>query len=415
MYAARHNQENLAHSRQVPTKQAPSSRSARFAGTPCNDGYENAKPILRSGKGRDFPKTPMQGQARAPLGAKTTNANVKTGQPAGEKTVLAGSRSAVTQKPTTTKKQSKPTLAVERKSILVIQSDDEEPEYAPPRPFEAPYQSDLLPPGGLTFEAFQNDKLLRGYYENFVNPVDEDGISLHDKGLRTEKAIALRKAEAYNEAQLQDLDWGMLDLKSVGRTPVKASGAPKTTRVTGQVKPRDTARRGRLSTTRSTTADRRNPPPSIVRKQPMSTAAPLRTLPRKAWRPLGNNGRGGPKLSAHEDRARIDAPVKSAITTTLEHIRDTRDEASSAAPYGRIRRAALRSGTSITSDKSEKNNASASTASNSTAPRRNGAVSVLDFAFLNVADSESDDGGVLPGNELLVLDEEEDFQLQPIA
>jgi len=414
MFAARHNQENLAHSRQVPTKQAPSSRSARFAGTPCNDGNENAKPILRSGKGRQFPKTPMQGQARAPLGAKTTNANVKTGQPAGQKTFLAGSRSAVTQKPTTTKKQSKPTLAVEQKSIRVIQSDDEEPEYAPPRPLEAPYQSDLLPPGGLTFETFRNDKLLRGYYENFVNPVDEDGISLQDKDLRTEKAIALRNAETYNEAQLQDLDWGMLDLESVGGTPMKASGTPTTTRATGQVKPRDTARRGRLST-RSTTSDRRNPQPSILRKQPMSTAAPLRNLPRKAWRPLGNNGRGGPKLPVHKDRSQIGAPAKSAMATTLKHTNATRDEASSIAPHGRIQRAALRSGTSITADKSEKSKASASTTSNSTAPRRNAAVSVLDFAFLNVADSESDDGGVLSGNGLLVLDEEEDFQLQSIA
>ncbi|KAI6781239.1 uncharacterized protein J7T54_004011 [Emericellopsis cladophorae] len=356
----------------------------------------------------------MQGPARAPLGAKTTNANVKTGQPVDQKTFLADSKTAVTQNPTTTKKQSNPTLAVEQKSIRVIQSDDEEPEYAPPRPLEAPYRSDLLPSGGLTFETFRNDKLLYGYYENFIDPVDEDGISLQDKDLRAEKAIALRNAEVYNEAQLQDLDWGMLDLEGVGGTPIKASGTPKTSRATGQVKPRDIARRGPLST-RSTTSDRRNAQPSILRKQHMSTAAPLRNLPRKVWRPLGNNGRGGPKLPVHKDRSQIGVSSKSSMATTLEHINSTRDEASSIPPHERIQRTALRSGTSITADKSKKNRSSASTTSSSTAPRKNAAISVLDFAFPNVADSESDDGGVLSGNGLLVLDEEEDFQLQSIA
>lgn len=91
-------------------------------------------------------------------------------------------------------------------------SADDEPEYAPPAPTALPYESDVLPQGGLTFNALKKDNILKGYYEHFYNPVDEDGTSRLDKAFNNEMKAAMDKAVEQNEREFESLDWSVVDV-----------------------------------------------------------------------------------------------------------------------------------------------------------------------------------------------------------
>lgn len=90
---------------------------------------------------------------------------------------------------------------------------EDEPEYAPPAPAPLPYQSDVLPEGGLTCEGLKKEYLLKGYYQNFYNPVDDNGISRLDKAFNDEMKSALDKAVEQSDREFEALDWGVPDVK----------------------------------------------------------------------------------------------------------------------------------------------------------------------------------------------------------
>ncbi|OAA66241.1 hypothetical protein ISF_04079 [Cordyceps fumosorosea ARSEF 2679] len=224
MLAAHRDQENLVHAHQASAKQQPKTPGPRYPKTPLgrfakNDenaptafgGKNNlAGTIKRPTAQKQALATPLGTQSRAPLGNKTTNAKARPNQSANGK-VKPNEASQLrpgTQRP----KIRQPEAAA---SKLEVQSDkqttnkDEEPEYAPLAPTPLPYQSDVLPEGGLTFRGLKKEYLLKGYYENFYNPIDANGISRLDKAFDDEMKSALDKAVEQHDREFEALDWGV--------------------------------------------------------------------------------------------------------------------------------------------------------------------------------------------------------------
>ncbi|TWU77511.1 hypothetical protein ED733_007274 [Metarhizium rileyi] len=241
MLAPHRDQENLVHSHHHgPTKQQPKTPGVRYPKTPGNFGRgdENAPATLaaKSAFGgaaklggndrlmtgkmtgqRQAMVTPIDIRARAPLGNKTTNARARTGQKAGVKDMIRDIEKTQTKLPVAQKSGSKSVDLQPTK--LNIQHDDTvddnavpEPEYAPPRPIPLPYESDVLPPGGLTFNGLSKGNLLKGYYQHFHNLVDENGISRIEKQFNKEMETVLRKAEERNAQELDAISWSPEDV-----------------------------------------------------------------------------------------------------------------------------------------------------------------------------------------------------------
>ena len=244
MLAAHRDQENLVLSQQIPTKQ---QHNSRFPKTPSRfPQHDENAPTAFTGKGgvktinkgngtRQAMVTPMGmkdiletdsswliqfliagGRSRAPLGNKTTNAKAKNGQLGGVKNLVKDIEQTAL-KPTAQKPKQRPIdlapleirLKEEQKTI---EPQEEEPEYAPPKPKDLPYESDCFPRDMLTLEGLKKDNLFKGYYQHFYNPVDDEGVSRRDREFaETMKRVASR-AEQKNKQETDALTFNINDL-----------------------------------------------------------------------------------------------------------------------------------------------------------------------------------------------------------
>ncbi|KAG6003871.1 hypothetical protein E4U21_001619 [Claviceps maximensis] len=242
MIATHRDQENLVHShQQAAIKSQPKTPGARYPKTPGNHGRndENAPNTvvgkagfasgvklggtgkLAIGKATGGPQsaiTPLENRSRAPLGNKTTNAKTKNTQNGGVKDAVRDIERTDAKKTSTRKLKKQPANLQPVNSN--IQSDISggpegelpKPEYAPPRPTPLPYTSDVLPPGGLTFNGLKRRNLFKGYYQHFHNPVDENGVSRMEKKFNDEIAALMRQAEQRNLQEIDAFDWSPQDL-----------------------------------------------------------------------------------------------------------------------------------------------------------------------------------------------------------
>ncbi|KFA47068.1 hypothetical protein S40293_04599 [Stachybotrys chartarum IBT 40293] len=254
MLAAHRDQENMVHGHHAQSKQQPKTPGARYPKTPSkllrNDENAPTGLIGKSGikngvkfgennmlqtKGKGAQQglvTPLDNRSRAPLGNKTTNAKARTVQKSGVKDIVNEFEKTV-QKPTTAQrpKQRGPEIAPLKFAVMPDDKEafgkDDEPEYAPPNPEPLPYQSDVLPEGGLTTRGLKRENLFKGYYHHFCNPVDENGVSRRDKEFDEEMKLIMKKAEEHNERELAGLNWNILDLTETAEPPGKALLAPK--------------------------------------------------------------------------------------------------------------------------------------------------------------------------------------------
>ncbi|KAJ6787557.1 hypothetical protein PWT90_00640 [Aphanocladium album] len=254
MLAAHRDQENLVHARQVPTKQQPKTPGPRYPKTPLGRFAKNDEnmPTAFTGKNmlvgtakntvngkltakpagqRQALATPLGNQSRAPLGNKTTNAKARPSQSAAGKGKGKPIEASQTKPGTQRPKQRQTGLAAPKFEVQLDNKNritEEEPEYAPPAPAPLPYQSDVLPEGGLTFEGLKKEYLLKGYYENFYNPVDEHGISRLDKAFDDEMRSALDKAVEHNDREFEALDWGVPEAEE-SKVPIPTTTVPRNT------------------------------------------------------------------------------------------------------------------------------------------------------------------------------------------
>ncbi|KAF7548603.1 hypothetical protein G7046_g8611 [Stylonectria norvegica] len=245
MLAAHRDQENLLHSQQIPAKQQHKTPGARYPKTPSRfqQNDENA-PISFGGKtglggtskfaGNDKTMTkrkqamvtPLDTRNRAPLGNKTTNAKAKAGQTGGVKGIVK-ELEKTQLKPTATQKNKQKSAELAPTDFEVRErqkpsEEEEEPEYAPPRPVELPYESDVLPKNLLTFEGLKSENLLKGYYQHFYNPIDDDGVSRQEREFEETMKKVMTKAEARNQRETDELKWNIADLTDSADGPSNA-------------------------------------------------------------------------------------------------------------------------------------------------------------------------------------------------
>lgn len=155
-------------------------------------------------------------RSRAPLGNKTTNAKATVRRPG---SVRIGAKDGEQSRLHPNSAQS-----IKQRSVdilpgkLKVKSDErdidkneEEPEYAPPRPEPLPYVSDVLPETELTFEGLKPENMFRGFYQHFHGSNEDAENGGNESSLAKEMATALRKAMEANDGEMGELNWGLLD------------------------------------------------------------------------------------------------------------------------------------------------------------------------------------------------------------
>ncbi|KYK54313.1 hypothetical protein DCS_06270 [Drechmeria coniospora] len=214
MLAAHRDQENLVHSRQVPSKQQPKTPGTRYPKTPLRFRNDENAPTAFTAK---------TGMAGAVIKAgKSDKLSTRKGHQQAMITPMGSSpppSSNTSQARPTAQKISQKTVGGEPVLFDILadkgepSEEDDEPEYAPPAPTPLPYESDVLPPGGLTFEGLKKVNFLKGFYEHFHNPIDEDGISREQKRFNREMEAVLGKAREHCQREAAEIDWNTLDIE----------------------------------------------------------------------------------------------------------------------------------------------------------------------------------------------------------
>lgn len=106
-------------------------------------------------------------------------------------------------------------------------------EYIPPRPKDLPYESDVFPDRLLTFDGLKPENLLRGYYERYHDPVDENGVRLKDKKFEERLQKALKEGDERIFQDIENTDWSVSDMpetKPVSKEPQRKPALSTETR-----------------------------------------------------------------------------------------------------------------------------------------------------------------------------------------
>lgn len=175
-------------------------------------------------------------RTRAPLGMKTTNAKAKAFQtpsgPAAEKDLDK------TQAKQTSARR--PKQKVTQTVKLDIHGDDPGPlearevEYAPPNPKALAYESEDFPNNCLNYEGLKPENLMRGWTDQYNNPLDENGVSRREKEFEEKLAKALKAGDERILRAVEEDDWSVADvpetfqhLRKKGQEGLRNTKAPE--------------------------------------------------------------------------------------------------------------------------------------------------------------------------------------------
>jgi hypothetical protein len=157
-------------------------------------------------------------RTRAPLGMKTTNAKTKAFQasagPAPEKDLEN------TQAPKTSARR--PKKVVHADTVKLQIHGDESPlaerevEYAPPKPRDLPYESEVFPDGCLNYDALKPENLLRGIHQTYNCSVDENGRTKLEREYE-EGYLKAAKATDEQVLKMMEEDWTVGDVPETFR------------------------------------------------------------------------------------------------------------------------------------------------------------------------------------------------------
>ncbi|KAI1180953.1 hypothetical protein F4777DRAFT_180496 [Nemania sp. FL0916] len=252
MFAAR-DQENLAASHQhgavLKQQQNHANRQLgqktpgpKFSKTPMKvplNDENGARMTSKAFKGGDKSSfvTPKAQGARAVLGDKTTNAKAKAQQTVNVKSAVKEIEKSQV-KPQTTIRPGRRELLAETQKLEVHAEEadplsEDEIEYCPPRPKDLPYKSDVFPDGVLTFDALKPENLMKGYYQYYFNPIDENGVSRRDKELAEETRKSIEEGERKIKEDLDNFEWSVTAelkeepaAKSIKKAPATTTKLP---------------------------------------------------------------------------------------------------------------------------------------------------------------------------------------------
>jgi hypothetical protein len=170
-------------------------------------------------------------RTRAPLGAKTTNAKAKSFQtPAGPAPEKDFGKTPA--QPSAQPSARKPKNVTRPEAVKLEIHGDESPlterevEYAPPKPKDLPYESEVFPDNCLDYDALKKGNLMRGIYQNYHNNAERIE-RMHKEGYE-------RSVKEADEAILKMIeeDWTVGDVPETFRhlrkkqTPVQQHPKP---------------------------------------------------------------------------------------------------------------------------------------------------------------------------------------------
>ncbi|KAK7397668.1 hypothetical protein QQX98_012967 [Neonectria punicea] len=370
MLAAHRDQENLVHSHQVPSKQQAKTPGARYPKTPSrfprND--ENAPPGFTGKTGLGGPRqfggndksamkangarqalvTPLDTRSRAPLGNKTTNAKAKGGQVGGVKGIV-NELEKTQLKPTTHKpKQISVDMAPIEFKVKTQQKttdEEEEPEYAPPKQKDLPYESDVFPHDLLTLEGLKSENLLKGYYQHFYNPIDDDGVSHQDREFEKTMKKVMAKAEERNQRDMDALDWNIADVPETQRQPKTDLKKRSVSTSDRTVKKLPSKQPTMVSSRRAASAL------SMASDISRSTGVPAVARTTKARKPLGSILQGKRPVAVGKASLAESAVGEAASRTTIGYNRG-RSASSMMHSRPRVPSESMRSGRTVKTDAS---------------------------------------------------------------
>lgn len=92
------------------------------------------------------------------------------------------------------------------------EEEEEDIEYAPPKPKDLPYESDVLPEGGMTFEGLKPENILRGYYDYYFNPVDENGVPIREREMEEQRQRDFKMLDEQVKKDMDEFDWSIGDV-----------------------------------------------------------------------------------------------------------------------------------------------------------------------------------------------------------
>ena len=90
--------------------------------------------------------------------------------------------------------------------------EEEDIEYAPPRQKDIPYESDVFPNSGLTYEGLKRENLFRGYYNYYFNQVDENGMSAQEREMEYRRQQNFQRGDQQILRDMEEFDWSVGDV-----------------------------------------------------------------------------------------------------------------------------------------------------------------------------------------------------------
>ncbi|KAJ8113050.1 hypothetical protein ONZ43_g5245 [Nemania bipapillata] len=187
---------------------------------------------LRTLSGDLFAYYPTAQRARAVLGDKTTNAKAKGLQTVNVKSAIREiEQSQAGLQNTARPRQREPQAETQKLQVHAEEADplsEDEVEYCPPSLKPLPYESDVFPDGILKFDALKPENLMRGYYQYYFNPIDEDGVSKRDRELQEATRKAIEEGERRIKQDLDNFEWSVkAELESETKAVKKAYTSSK--------------------------------------------------------------------------------------------------------------------------------------------------------------------------------------------
>ncbi len=147
---------------------------------------------------------------------KTTNAKTKALQtPA--RSVLEKELPKTQPRPTSARRP-KPKVSHTDTIKLDVHSDDvgpleeQEVEYCPPKPKDLPYESEDFPDGCLDYSIVTAHGMNRYWQSYYLDPVDENGVSIKEKQFEESLAKAFRETDEKILKAVEEQDWSVGDV-----------------------------------------------------------------------------------------------------------------------------------------------------------------------------------------------------------
>jgi hypothetical protein len=145
---------------------------------------------------------------RAVLGDKTTNAKARTVRTGGVKNIVREIERTRLKPPATNRvKKAAPQVEPAKLEIHADRppsiNEEDEIEYAPPPVSEIPYESDIIKVDELDLSGIRPENRLKGSYEYYYDPRDDEGIPLRVKKEEAEREKSWKDAM---EATYEDIE-----------------------------------------------------------------------------------------------------------------------------------------------------------------------------------------------------------------